>query len=65
MSRVRLLHSLKHDIIKEASADILEGKTHEEIEFTVPPAEGGDLPAVWWDEKADKSLLIGTYKHGL
>ena len=64
MSRIRLLHCIKHDIIKEASILILEGKPHSEIEITIPSAEG-DIPTPWWDETADKSLIIGTYKHGL
>jgi len=63
MTRVRLLHCIKHDIVKEASIPIMEGKSHEEIDFSVPVSEG-DMPAVWWDDKADKSLLIGIFKHG-
>ena len=63
MSRIRLLHCIKHDIIKEASTLILNGKPHNEIELTIPVAEG-DIPTQWWDETADKSLIIGTYKHG-
>ncbi|GCB84007.1 hypothetical protein scyTo_0024529 [Scyliorhinus torazame] len=23
-----------------------------------------EVPADWWDEEADKSLLIGVFKHG-
>ena len=29
-----------------------------------PPAADGDPPAHWWDEEADKSLVVGVYKHG-
>ena len=28
------------------------------------PAVDVDPPSYWWDEDADKSLLIGVYKHG-
>lgn len=63
MGRIRLMHCIQADIIKEASVPIKEGKSYEEIELQVPYVEG-DIPAVWWDEAADKSLLIGTYKHG-
>ena len=34
-----------------------------ELPISVPAAEG-DPPVSWWDEDADKSLLIGVYKHG-
>ena len=64
MSRVRLLYCIKHDIIIEASVPILEGKSHDEVELQVPAVEG-DIPTQWWDEQADKSLIIGTFKHGM
>lgn len=63
MTRVRLLHCLQHDIIKEAAALILEGKSVNDIELSVPVVDG-ELPAQWWDTDADKSLIIGTFKHG-
>ena len=63
MARVRLLHCLQHDIIKESSAPITDGKPVSAITFTVPTADG-ELPALWWDEAADKSLLMGIFKHG-
>ena len=28
------------------------------------PAVDIDPPSAWWDDDADKSLLIGVYKHG-
>lgn len=34
-------------------------------EIEIPQADpDGDPPTTWWDEEADKSLLIGVYKHG-
>lgn len=30
----------------------------------LPCAVDGDLPASWWDDEADKSLLVGIFKHG-
>ena len=63
MGRIRLLHCIQHEIVKEASGPIKEGKPYEEIDIQVPIIEG-DIPAIWWDEAADKSLIIGTYKHG-
>ena len=29
------------------------------------PVTEGDPPNDWWDEDADKSLVIGVYKHGM
>lgn len=63
MSRLRLLHCIKFEIVREASLPILEGKAHVEVDLEVPTAEG-DIPTLWWDELSDKSLIIGTYKHG-
>ena len=63
MSRVRFLHSLQNDIIKEASAPILDGKNQTDVEFEIPTVEG-ELPTIWWDEAADKALLMGVFKHG-
>jgi len=34
-----------------------------DIDLTVPTLEG-DQPAQWWSADADKSLIIGTFKHG-
>lgn len=30
----------------------------------IPPVCEGLPPVSWWDGDADKSLLVGTYKHG-
>ena len=29
------------------------------------PLTDGDPPIAWWNEDADKSLVIGVYKHGM
>lgn len=34
-------------------------------EIDIPdPCADGDPPVFWWDKEADRSLLIGTFKHG-
>ena len=33
-----------------------------EIPLKTPVCDGP--PVYWWDSEADKSLLVGTYKHG-
>ena len=30
----------------------------------IPPTCEGLAPTSWWDPDADKSLLVGTFKHG-
>lgn len=62
--RVRLLYYLKEEIIgAQAVEKVSQGLNASEIE--IPQADpDGDPPTTWWDEEADKSLLIGVYKHG-
>ena len=34
-------------------------------EINIPePILEGDLPVPWWDEEADKCLIIGVFKYG-
>lgn len=35
-----------------------------EIDIWVPEPDHSEVPADWWDTEADKSLLIGVFKHG-
>lgn len=35
-----------------------------EIDVWVPEPDHSEVPAEWWDTEADKSLLIGVFKHG-
>ena len=30
-----------------------------------PPCPEGEPPIYWWDDEADKSVLIGVFKHGI
>ncbi|KAL3243971.1 hypothetical protein MRX96_019550 [Rhipicephalus microplus] len=61
--RVRLLYYLKHEIIGDLHQQVFAGVPARDIPIP-PPAADGEPPAPWWDEDADKSLLIGVYKHG-
>ena len=61
--RVRLLYYLKHEIIGDLHDQVFAGIAVRDIPIPPPVAEG-DPPAPWWDEDADKSLLVGVYKHG-
>lgn len=35
-----------------------------DIDVWVPEPDHSEVPADWWDFDADKSLLIGVFKHG-
>lgn len=37
---------------------------HRELEVPLPDIDYVEIPADWWDAEADKSLLIGVFKHG-
>ena len=41
----------------------LSGQSYLELPLAMPEV-GGDLPTDWWDEDADKSLIMGVFKHG-
>ena len=61
--RVRLLYYLKQEVIGAEEEKVFLGKHFSEIDIP-PPSLDGEVPCGWWDEDADKSLLIGTHKHG-
>uniref|UniRef100_A0A670JCV1 Chromodomain helicase DNA binding protein 9 n=1 Tax=Podarcis muralis TaxID=64176 RepID=A0A670JCV1_PODMU len=58
--RVRMLYYLKQEVIGN---DFL-GNYFSEIDIWVPEPDHSEVPAEWWDTEADKSLLIGVFKHG-
>ncbi|XP_019467334.1 chromodomain-helicase-DNA-binding protein 8-like [Meleagris gallopavo] len=37
---------------------------HSEVDICFPLVEQLEVPTTWWDAEADKSLLIGVFKHG-
>ena len=61
--RVRLLYYLKHEIIGDLHEQVFRGISARDIPIP-PPLADGDPPAHWWDEEADKCLVVGVYKHG-
>lgn len=38
---------------------------HRELEVPLPDIDYVEIPVDWWDADADKSLLIGVFKHGV
>uniref|UniRef100_A0A8D1RVJ4 Chromodomain helicase DNA binding protein 6 n=1 Tax=Sus scrofa TaxID=9823 RepID=A0A8D1RVJ4_PIG len=62
--RVRMLYYLKAEILGEAADKAFEGTPARELEVPLPDIDYVEIPADWWDAEADKSLLIGVFKHG-
>lgn len=40
------------------------GCLYSEADVWIPEPFHAEVPADWWDKEADKSLLIGVFKHG-
>uniref|UniRef100_A0A8C4PW23 Chromodomain helicase DNA binding protein 7 n=1 Tax=Equus asinus TaxID=9793 RepID=A0A8C4PW23_EQUAS len=64
--RVRMLYYLRQEVIGDQADKILEGADSRLVEADVwiPEPFHAEVPADWWDKEADKSLLIGVFKHG-
>lgn len=37
---------------------------YSEVDIWIPEPFHAEVPTDWWDKEADKSLLIGVFKHG-
>uniref|UniRef100_A0A2I3NB54 Chromodomain helicase DNA binding protein 6 n=1 Tax=Papio anubis TaxID=9555 RepID=A0A2I3NB54_PAPAN len=62
--RVRMLYYLKAEILGEAAEKAFEGTPARELDVPLPDIDYMEIPVDWWDAEADKSLLIGVFKHG-
>merc|ERR1711874_144511 len=51
------------ELIGDEAEKAFENVPHGDINIPQPILEG-ELPAPWWDEEADKSLIIGVFKYG-
>ncbi|XP_025832998.1 chromodomain-helicase-DNA-binding protein 7 isoform X3 [Agrilus planipennis] len=60
--RVRMLYYIKHEIIGDLVQHIADGVHVSALPINPPVTE--QLPCEWWDAECDKSLLVGTWKHG-
>ncbi|XP_055711038.1 chromodomain-helicase-DNA-binding protein 7 isoform X3 [Phlebotomus papatasi] len=62
--RVRMLYYIKHEIIGDLVQQINDGVNISDLPIR-PPLTSDQMPSSWWNPKCcDKSLLVGTYKHG-
>ncbi|KAM4754425.1 LOW QUALITY PROTEIN: chromodomain-helicase-DNA-binding protein 8-like [Cyanocitta cristata] len=62
--RVRMLHFLRHEVIGDQAEKVLAGASASDVHIWFPLLEQLEVPTAWWDPEADKSLLIGVFKHG-
>ncbi|XP_069735241.1 chromodomain-helicase-DNA-binding protein 8 isoform X2 [Phaenicophaeus curvirostris] len=62
--RVRMLYYLRQEVIGDQAEKVLAGAVASEIDIWFPLVEQLEVPTAWWDAEADKSLLIGVFKHG-
>uniref|UniRef100_A0A1A8BIU0 Chromodomain helicase DNA binding protein 8 n=1 Tax=Nothobranchius kadleci TaxID=1051664 RepID=A0A1A8BIU0_NOTKA len=62
--RVRMLYYLKQEVIGEHADAVLKGAEIRDVDIWMPEMEQQEVPAVWWDADADRSLLAGVFKHG-
>lgn len=62
--RVRMLYYLRQEVIGSQASKVLSGVDARDIDIWVPQVDQADFPSPWWDREADKSLLIGVFKHG-
>ncbi|QQP37777.1 Uncharacterized protein FKW44_018168, partial [Caligus rogercresseyi] len=61
--RVRMLYYLQMEVLGDYLKQIgTPGCSVSDLPLVPPPCDGP--PALWWDIEADKSLLVGTYRHG-
>lgn len=42
----------------------INGCLSSEADVWIPDPFHAEVPTDWWDKEADKSLLIGVFKHG-
>uniref|UniRef100_H3ART7 Chromodomain helicase DNA binding protein 6 n=1 Tax=Latimeria chalumnae TaxID=7897 RepID=H3ART7_LATCH len=61
--RVRMLYYLKSEVLGEAANKALDGTSASELHVALPDIDFLEVPSEWWNAAADKSLLIGVYKH--
>uniref|UniRef100_A0A7M4FKZ4 Chromodomain helicase DNA binding protein 7 n=1 Tax=Crocodylus porosus TaxID=8502 RepID=A0A7M4FKZ4_CROPO len=62
--RVRMLYYLRQEVIGDQADKILEGADSRLVDVWIPEPFHAEVPTDWWDKEADKSLLIGVFKHG-
>ncbi|XP_026539735.1 chromodomain-helicase-DNA-binding protein 8 isoform X6 [Notechis scutatus] len=62
--RVRMLYYLRQEVIGDQAEKVLAGAASSETDIWFPLVDQAEVPTGWWDTEADKSLLLGVFKHG-
>uniref|UniRef100_A0A8C6Y6D7 Chromodomain helicase DNA binding protein 6 n=1 Tax=Naja naja TaxID=35670 RepID=A0A8C6Y6D7_NAJNA len=62
--RVRMLYYLKAEVLGEAADKAFEGIPAKYVTLAFWNIDYVEIPVDWWNADADKSLLIGVFKHG-
>nr|XP_029498964.1 chromodomain-helicase-DNA-binding protein 8-like [Oncorhynchus nerka] len=62
--RVRMLYYLRQEVIGEHADSVLRGADARSLDIWMPEMEQLEVPSGWWDTEADRSLLVGVFKHG-
>uniref|UniRef100_A0A670ZIX5 Uncharacterized protein n=1 Tax=Pseudonaja textilis TaxID=8673 RepID=A0A670ZIX5_PSETE len=62
--RVRMLYYLRQEVIGDQAEKVLAGAVSSETDIWFPLVDQAEVPTAWWDTEADKSLLLGVFKHG-
>ncbi|KAJ8272581.1 hypothetical protein GJAV_G00090900 [Gymnothorax javanicus] len=62
--RVRMLYYLRQEVIGDHAEPVLRGAEARDVDIWMPEMELQEVPSRWWDTEADRSLLIGVFKHG-
>ncbi|XP_067108594.1 chromodomain-helicase-DNA-binding protein 8 isoform X1 [Osmerus mordax] len=62
--RVRMLYYLRQEVIGDHSDSVLRGADARDVDIWMPEMEQQEVPSGWWDTEADRSLLVGVFKHG-
>ncbi|XP_034147358.1 chromodomain-helicase-DNA-binding protein 8 isoform X3 [Esox lucius] len=62
--RVRMLYYLRQEVIGEHADSVLRGADARDVDIWMPEMEQQEVPSGWWDAEADRSLLVGVFKHG-
>ncbi|XP_064201992.1 chromodomain-helicase-DNA-binding protein 8 isoform X2 [Anguilla rostrata] len=62
--RVRMLYYLRQEVIGDHADRVLRGVDARDVDIWMPEMELQEVPSRWWDTEADRSLLVGVFKHG-
>ncbi|KII61718.1 Chromodomain-helicase-DNA-binding protein 8 [Thelohanellus kitauei] len=63
--RLRLLFYIEYYILRDCKDDVLQGVGIDDLTIPVVPVNRLSLTfPEWWDTTCDRSLFVGTFKHG-